>query len=130
MDICDRVAQMSYANRHKVGAVIVKDGNIIAFGWNGTPPGDDNCCETKDGGVTRPDVIHAEQNAIAKAARLGISTKGAALFTTLSPCFDCAKLILQSGISSVYYKEMYRDKTAYKFLKQHNVRLIHQHDSK
>lgn len=123
-DIAERVSELSYARRLKVGAVIVKDHRILSYGYNGTPPGFDNSCEEEViidiGGVvhadipenrewvTKKEVIHAEQNAIVKVARGGDSTDGAVIFITHSPCVECAKLILQSGISEVYYKSDYR----------------------
>lgn len=102
MDIADRVASMSHDCDTQVGAVIVKDGNIISFGWNGTPTGFPNHC--KDGsGKTLPYVIHAEANAIYKLARTSGSAMGATLYTTHAPCQNCALAILQSGIGTVIY---------------------------
>lgn len=123
MDIATRVSQMSYDTKYKVGCVIVKDGNIIGFGWNGTPPGDPNECKDENG-ITKDEVIHAEMNAIAKAARAGISTSDADLFCTVSPCFTCAKLILQSGIKTVYYKIEYRMPQAIRFLIDHGIKVM------
>jgi dCMP deaminase len=123
MDIADRVAEMSYAQRLHVGAVIVKDGRIISMGWNGMPAGWDNNCEyevwDKTGDYelkTRPEVLHAETNALAKLAKSTESGLDASLFVTHSPCLDCAKLIYQSGISSVFYRNAYRDETGIQFL--------------
>ena len=109
-DVAERTAQLSYAKRLKVGAVIVKDHRILSYGYNGTPVGFDNVCETEINGdlVTKPEVIHAEQNAILKLARHGDSSSGATLFITHAPCVECAKLILQSGIDSVFYRHEYR----------------------
>lgn len=106
MDMAERVAQMSYDRDRQVGAVLVKDGNIIAMGWNGTPAGMDNECKASNG-ATLPCVIHAEVNAIAKCAKSGSATEGATLYCTLSPCMDCTKLILQAGIKEVIVKELY-----------------------
>jgi len=101
MDIAERISEMSYDTDTKVGAVIVKDGNIISMGWNGTPSGFPNDCKHPNTGVTLPYVIHAEANAICKLARDGGNGLGATLYTTLAPCMECTKLILQSGISEV-----------------------------
>jgi len=105
-DLMIRISQMSYDPRTKVGALIVKDNNILSFGWNGTPSGFDN--NTKDeNGETKPEVVHAEANCIAKAARQGISINGSSLFVLYTPCYDCAKLIIQSGIKELYYVNRY-----------------------
>jgi dCMP deaminase len=93
-----------------------KDGNIISFGYNGTPSGMDNCCEEDN--VTLKHVIHAECNAILKAAKTGNSVDGSTLYLTLSPCLDCSKLILQSGIKRVVYLNEYRNSEGIDFLKQ------------
>ena len=116
IDIADRISQMSKAKRKKVGAVLVKDNNIISFGWNGMPSGFDNCCENELD-ETKPEVIHAEFNIIAKLARSLGSSDGATLYLTLSPCFECSKLIIQSRIVRVVYKEEYRDVRPLEFLK-------------
>ena len=101
-------ANASYCKRSKVGAVIAKDGRIISTGYNGTVPGCDNCCEDQDGN-TRHEVSHAEENAILFCARHGLSTQGTSLYTTLSPCRICAKMIATCGIKNVFYLEEYRD---------------------
>ncbi len=107
MDIARAVSKASRAERNRVGAILVKDGNVISFGYNGTPSGFDNSCE--DGcGTTKPEVLHAESNAIAKCAQSTQSSSGATLYVTVAPCFDCAKLIIQAGIKAVYYEEPYR----------------------
>lgn len=116
MNITKEVATLSHCVRFKVGAVLVKDGNIISMGYNGTPAGMDNCCE-KDN-VTVPHVIHGEVNAILKAAKNGTSVNGGTLYLTLSPCLDCSKLILQSGIKRVVYLTAYRNLEGVDFLKQ------------
>ena len=111
MDCAERFAQLSTATRAKVGAIIVKDNRIISIGYNGMPSGWDNNCEvetTYSGLKTKDEVLHAETNAIAKVARSSESCEGATLFCTHLPCMDCAKLIYQSGISSVYYREEYQ----------------------
>jgi dCMP deaminase len=122
MDIAIRVSEMSYSTRKKVGAVLVKDNNILSFGWNGMPTGFDNCCEIGD--VTNPEVIHAEMNVIAKLAKAGISCNNSTLYITLSPCFDCAKNVYQAGISKVIYLEEYRDTKPIEFLKKCNVEVV------
>jgi dCMP deaminase len=116
------VAELSYAKRLKVGAIVVKDGRIISMGYNGTPPGWDNKCEdevlTENGPtlVTRPYVIHAEDNAIAKLAKSTDSANGATMYVTHAPCIECAKIIAGSGISKVSFLYHYRDENGLKFL--------------
>jgi len=131
MDWARRAAELSYAKRLQVGAVIVKDDTVISYGYNGMPAGWDNNCEfefthpqTKITElVTRPEVLHAESNAIAKLAKSNNSGLGADLFVTHSPCIHCAKLIFQSGISRVYYGANYRDDAGIQFLKQSGVEI-------
>lgn len=116
-------ADMSHAIRKKVGAVVVKDGNIISIGWNGVPAGMDNSCEyLKDGVlVSKPEVIHAELNALMKLAKGTQSSDGAEIYVTLSPCVECSKLIIQSGIKKVYYSEEYRILDGIEFLKKSGI---------
>ena len=116
INIAKETSTLSHCVRSKVGAVLVKDGNIISFGYNGTPSGMDNTCEKDD--VTFPHVIHAECNAILKAAKTGNSIDGSTLYLTLSPCLDCSKLILQSGIKKVVYLNVYRNTQGIDFLSQ------------
>lgn len=97
----------SYCKRRKVGALIVKDKMIISDGYNGTPSGFENICEDENG-VTKPYVLHAEANAITKVAKSGNSSSGATLYVTASPCMECSKLIIQSGIQRVVYRDAYR----------------------
>ena len=99
-------AQNSYCKRRKVGALLVKDRMIISDGYNGTPSGFENVCE--EDGVTKPYVLHAEANAITKVAKSGNSSEGATLYVTASPCLECSKLIIQSGIRRVVYRDEYR----------------------
>ena len=99
-------AKNSYCKRRQVGALLVKDNMIISDGYNGTPSGFENVCE--ENGVTKPYVLHAEANAISKVAKSGNSSAGATLYVTASPCIECAKLIIQSGIKRVVYKDEYR----------------------
>lgn len=100
-------SENSYCKRRQVGAIIVKDSMIISDGFNGTPSGFENVCEDADG-HTKPYVLHAEANAITKVARSNNSSDGATLYVTASPCIECAKLIIQSGIKRVVYGELYR----------------------
>ena len=102
--------QLSKAERKQVGCLIVKDSQIISDGYNGTPHGFDNRCEfdTRFGSETKPEVLHAESNAISKLAKSSQSSKDATIYITLSPCFDCAKLMIQCGIKRVVYEEQYR----------------------
>lgn len=120
MQIAYNIANESKAIKRKVGAIIVKDNNIIAVGYNGTPSGFDNSCEEecckgvagagtyKNHLITRPEVLHAESNAIAKCARSVNSSEGADIYTTTCPCLECAKMIIQAGIRNVYYSEEYK----------------------
>lgn len=114
MDIAGTVAKQSHATRLKVGAVCVKDDRILSVGYNGTPPDFDNTCEVD--GKTRPEVIHAEMNAIFKMTRDGQSAKGASMFITHAPCIECAKGIKTSGFSTVYYRDAYRSSEGIDFL--------------
>lgn len=98
-------ARMSYCKRKKVGAIVVKDGIIIADGWNGMPSGMDNTCETDN--VTNPEVSHAEANAISKITRSHNSSEGADMYVTLAPCIECAKMIHNAGIKRVVVKNKY-----------------------
>jgi dCMP deaminase len=116
INIAKETSTLSHCVRSKVGAVLVKDGNIISFGYNGAPSGMDNSCEKDD--VTLPHIIHAEVNAILKAAKTGNSVDGSTLYLTLSPCLDCSKLILQSGIKRVVYLTEYRNTQGIDFLSQ------------
>jgi dCMP deaminase len=100
-------ASNSYCKRRQVGALIVKDRMIISDGYNGTPSGFENICEDENG-VTKPYVLHAEANAISKVAKSGNSAEGATLYVTASPCMECSKLIIQSGIRRVVYRDEYR----------------------
>lgn len=120
MDVAYRFAQLSSAKRLNVGAIIVKDDRIISIGYNGMPTGWDNDCEDENN-KSKPEVLHAETNAIAKLASSNESGKNATLFVTHQPCLDCAKLIYQSGITKVYYCEDYRLDTGLKFLEKSGV---------
>lgn len=152
MDVAERFAQLSSATRLQVGAIVVKDDRIISIGYNGTPSGWDNECEYKcydlsrdfNGNYfpdleneypysdkqgryalkTKSEVIHAESNAISKLAKSSESGNNATMFITHAPCIDCAKLIYQSGISTVYYKYDYRSTQGIDFLIKSNVNVI------
>ena len=100
-------AENSYCKRRQVGALLVKNGAIISDGFNGTPSGFENICEDENN-ISKPYVLHAEANAITKIARSSQNSDGATLYVTASPCIDCAKLIIQSGIRRVVYAEQYR----------------------
>lgn len=145
MQVAYQFAKLSYAERRKVGCVIVKDKQVISFGYNGTPHGFDNECECHvkmdpEAGAwldietieeewplentegrykltTKREVLHAESNAIMKVAKSTMSCESADLYTTTCPCFDCAKLIIQAGIKKVYYTEDYRDMSGVELLK-------------
>jgi len=125
MDCAERFAQLSSAKRAQVGAIIVKDNRIISIGYNGMPSGWDNECEIPGEDKTKPEVLHAEANAITKLARSSDSSEGSALFCTHMPCIECAKLIHQSGISSVYYLINYKAAkgSGEEFLKISNIGL-------
>jgi len=113
LEMAQTLSALSSAVRRKVGCLIVKDTQIISEGYNGTPRGFDNGCEYidhVDHMYTKPEVLHAESNAITKLARSTNSSSGATLYVTCSPCFDCAKLIIQSGIERVVYKDLYTNK--------------------
>lgn len=122
LDIAERVAQESYCKRLQVGAIIVKDGNIISFGYNGAIAGTPNKCEEND--VTLLNVLHAESNAITKACKSPISTEGATMYLTHSCCLECAKLIIQSGIKKLYYLQDYRDKSGINLLKNCDIDVV------
>ena len=150
MQVAYQFAKLSYANRRKVGCIIVKDNQVISFGYNGMPHGFDNKCEeddikyyenpdialeliedhgydcengccTKKNAITKREVLHAESNTIMKVAKSTMSCEGATLYTTTCPCFDCAKLIIQAGISKVYYTEDYRDMGGVELLQRADI---------
>ena len=117
-------AKLSHCSRKQVGAIIVKNGTIIADGYNGTPSGFENMCET-DEGSTKWYVLHAEANAILKVARSNNSCEGSTLYITLSPCKDCSKLIIQAGIKRVVFINKYKDTSGIDFLERAGVELCH-----
>lgn len=156
MSIAEETANLSYGKRLKVGSVIVKDNRIISIGYNGSISGESNELEYVielseseynnlpepeksrfrlkgifyEGLKTKPDIIHAEKNAILKLTQSTDSSKGSSLFITHSPCLECSTLILLSGIKEVYYKHSYRLDDGIIFLKKHNVKVIHVKDFK
>jgi len=117
-------AKLSHCTRKQVGAIIVKNGMIISDGYNGTPSGFDNCCENENN-ETHWYVLHAEANAILKLAKSTNSGEGATLYITLSPCKDCSKLILQSGIKRVVYMNAYKDDEGIAFLSKSDILITH-----
>lgn len=141
MEVAEVYARRSKAKKLKVGAIVVKDNRVISIGYNGTPVGWDNDCEDEItefedcyldmGGpampvgttklVTRPEVIHAETNAIAKLARSNESGEGATMYITHSPCYDCAKMIHIAGIKKVYFRKHYRNNDGIEFLNKCNI---------
>jgi dCMP deaminase len=117
-------ARLSKATRAKVGAVLVTQCGVTLTGYNGTPRGTDNDCEYKDSeGVlrTKPETLHAEINCVLKAAREGVSSIGSTIYVSLSPCVPCAAMLIQAGVTSVYYKELYRDVAGVKYLKNNGI---------
>jgi len=132
MKVAEIYADLSSAKRMKVGCVVVKDNTIIGIGYNGMPSGWDNTCENFVGYGsngeerlnTKPEVLHAETNAIAKISKSTHSSEGATLFVTHAPCLECAKLIYQSGINSVYYRDTYRNDEGLKFLEQCKIETL------
>ena len=117
-------SENSYCVRRKVGALIVKDKMIISDGFNGTPSGFPNICESAEG-VTFPYVLHAEANAITKEARSNNSSEGSTLYVTASPCMECSKLIIQAGIKRVVFSELYRITDGLDLLRQAGVETVH-----
>ena len=123
METAHVVAKQSRAQRAQVGALLVRDNNILAYGYNGTPSGFDNSCEDENY-VTKREVLHAESNAICKLAKSMQSSEGATLYVTLSPCFECAKLIVQSGVKRVVFGQQYRDTSSLDFLREAGVEVV------
>lgn len=116
-------AENSYCKRRQVGAILVKDKMIISDGYNGTPSGFENICEDENN-VTKPYVLHAEANAITKVARSNNSSEDATLYVTSSPCIECAKLIIQAGITRVVYADSYRLSDGIELLKRAEIDLV------
>ena len=122
MQVAKTFANLSHAKRLNVGAIVVKDDRIISIGYNGMPSGWENECEIEN--TTKPQVLHAESNAIAKLARSNDSGLDADIFITHSPCIECAKLIYQSGIKRVYFGEQYRSTDGLDFLTASKINII------
>lgn len=116
---------LSHCTRSKVGALLVsKENRPLLSGFNGTLPGEDNCCEESDenGGLkTKEDVIHAERNLLGYASKYGIPTQGCSIYVTMAPCVECSKQMIVSGIKNVYFKDVYRDMSGVEYLKKHGV---------
>ena len=117
-------AENSYCHRRQVGALVVKDKMIISDGYNGTPSGFENVCEDENG-ITKPYVLHAEANAITKLARSSNNSDGSTLYVTSSPCIECAKLIIQSGIQRVVYSEKYRIQDGIELLQRAGIEVVY-----
>lgn len=120
-------AENSYCERRKVGALLVKNKMIISDGYNGTPSGFENCCEDENN-ISKPYVLHAEANAISKIARSHNSSDGATLYVTASPCMECSKLIIQSGIKRVIYGEKYRIMDGVELLERAGIEVVYLND--
>ncbi len=116
-------AKNSYCRRRQVGALIVKERMIISDGYNGTPCGFENVCEDENG-CTKPYVLHAEANAITKVAKSNNSSEGATLYVTAAPCLECSKLIIQSGIVRVVYRDSYRSTDGTDLLERAGVEVV------
>ena len=123
MEMASVWSRNSYCKRRQVGALIVKDRMIISDGFNGTPSGFENVCEDENG-VTKPYVLHAEANAITKVAKSGNNSDGSTLYVTSSPCLECSKLIIQSGIKRVVYQEEYRLTDGIDLLRRAGIEVI------
>ena len=131
MKVAELTATLSYAKRLQVGAVIVKGNQTIGTGYNGMPTDWENNCEIEleDGALkTKPEVLHAEMNVLMKVAQSTESSTGAVMFCTHAPCMDCAKAIYQAGVTTVYYKETYRDDSGLRFLSQGGINVIQHSD--
>ena len=124
LKIAELISQQSYCTKRHVGAIIVKDGAIVSTGYNGTISGFENVCEYRNEAgelKTKPDVLHAEANAITKVACSTISTEGSTIYVTCSPCIECAKLIIQSKITRVVYHTMFSKPEGLELLKKANI---------
>ena len=120
LDMAERWSTLSKANRMKVGCLIVKNGQIISDGYNGTPSGFDNNCEDENG-YTKEEVLHAESNALMKLACSTQSSEGATCYISISPCFNCAKLLIQAKIKRVVFRNMYRNTDGLELLRRANI---------
>lgn len=124
LEVAKAYADLSHAKRLQVGAVLVRNDRPISVGYNGMPAGGPNECEDLVNGelVTKPGLVHAEMNVIAFAARNGVSTEGTTMVLTHSPCYECSKLIVQSGIKEVYYETEYRLTESLKYLEEYGIK--------
>lgn len=120
MAVAEQYARLSYAQRRQVGCVIVID-DIVVPGYNGTPTGWDNRCETPDGSSTLPHVIHAEQNALDKITRSALNSSGASVFVTTAPCIECAKRLQGARVKEVFYRDVYKNEDGIQFLSQSGI---------
>jgi dCMP deaminase len=127
MDIAERIAKESYAQRLRVGAVFVSKEGVMSIGINGLPAGGDNDCEYLDKNgelATKPEVSHAEENMFQKIMRQGLSTLGGTVFITHAPCVNCAKILVGSGIETVYYKHNYRSLSGVDWIRKNNIKVV------
>ncbi len=127
LDMAEIWAKNSYCKRRQVGALLVKERMIISDGYNGTPVGFENVCEDEEG-ITKPYVLHAEANAITKVAKSGNSSKGATMYVTTSPCLECAKLIIQAGITRLVYRDSYRVTDGLDLLSRAGIEIVNLSD--
>jgi dCMP deaminase len=128
METARAFAKLSHAERRKVGAIAVTPQDVVIYSWNGRPSGDSNCCEVNPE-LTHPEVLHAESNIVAKAAREGISLKDADIYVTLSPCLPCALQLYQAGVRMVTYDEEYRLTDGIEFLKRKQIHVLKYEES-
>ncbi len=122
LDLARRIALMSYAEKRKVGAIAVKNNNILSFGFNGTPTGFPNICEDQNN-KTLPHVIHAEANLVSKAAAEGLSLRGSTVYVTTAPCENCSLLLIQSGVEKVVFSSRYKTDSGILNLIHSNIRV-------
>lgn len=124
MKFAEETAKVSSATKLQVGSIIVKNNRVISIGYNGTPAGWDNACEDSDGN-TKPEVMHAEENAILKLAKDGESGDGSWMFLTHAPCIHCARMIHGVGINTIVYGKEYKNTEGLEFLEKSNIKTIH-----
>lgn len=122
VDLANRIAQMSYAVKRQVGAIAVKNNNILSFGFNGTPAGFLNTCEDSHG-KTLPWVIHAEANLVSKAAAEGLSLRGSTVYITTAPCDNCALLLIQAGVERVVFDDYYKTDSGISYLNDSGIQV-------
>ncbi len=126
IDLAKRIAQMSHAVKRQVGAIAVKNNNILSFGFNGTPTGMANTCEDENG-KTHPWVIHAEANLVSKAAAEGLSLQDSTVYITTAPCDNCALLLIQSRVSRVVFDEYYKTDSGIVYLQYSGIEVNKYH---